>query len=456
LIRTIEVLLVILIIAGAYIAVSSFAVLPSPRQVSPVNLRRLSLTTIQVLDSNFDLSEAVFEVNNASLWSQVQVALSASLPPNVVYNMTVYEVGSGETGGQFYSPVKSISNAETLGITSDASSYFATSSNVTFKVTPEKIGESSGGGTLYILNCSDASGWWITGYTAQSLADDLYKMLAPYFSKTIMVQNTAQLRQLLDNQTISGLPGEKVQNAVVINTLGESAPMPQEYYQGQSRANEGYDPNAPKGSGYDYGYARYCYTLGQKTRLYNWTWASIVGYPFYYVSNTGALSASQNGWGLYGMQMTAAGGSRAFLQGLDKQSYKYNATVITDSADRQVSLKQTAIESCNYYGIYPSSNQTSTRAIADNIRPNYNLTIGLNIFNPIGGYNPGTIYNHVSAGSSNITGSLLALGLTRTPDVRVPALSLLSYYHPRLYSSEYTASGTSRVIVLQLGLAGGI
>jgi hypothetical protein len=252
LIRTIEVLLVILIIAGAYIAVSSFAVLPSPRQVSPVNLRRLSLTTIQVLDSNFDLSTAVFDVNNSGLWSQVQVALSASLPPNVVYNMTVYEVGSGETGGQFYSPVKSISNAESLGINSDASSYFATSSNVTFKVTPEKIGESSGGGTLYILNCSDASGWWITGYTAQSLADDLYKMLAPYFSKTIMVQNTQELGQLLNG---TPLQGEKIQNAVVINTFGETVPIPTSY-----------------ASQYSSDYSRYSYLLGQKVRTYNWTW----------------------------------------------------------------------------------------------------------------------------------------------------------------------------------------
>ena len=37
-------------------------------------------------------------------------------------------------------------------------------------------------------------------------------------------------------------------------------------------------------------YARYPYLLGQKVRTYNWTWASIVGYPLYYVSNTGYFS----------------------------------------------------------------------------------------------------------------------------------------------------------------------
>jgi hypothetical protein len=110
------------------------------------------------------------------------------------------------------------------------------------------------------------------------------------------------------------------------------------------------------------------------------------------------------------------------------------------------------LEACNYYGIYPSQSQTSTRAISGTIQTTYHLSIGVNVLNPISGYYPGTLYTH---GTTTISGSLLALGLTRTPDVRITALSLLSYYHPRVYASEYTASGTSRLVVLQLGLAGG-
>jgi len=265
-----------------------------------------------------------------------------------------------------------------------------------------------------------------------------------------MVQNTAQLRQLLDGQKLSGSPSESVQNAIVINTFGECVPMPSEYHQGQARESEGYNGSVA------YPYTRYCYTLGQKTRVYNWTWASIVGYPFYYVSNTGVFANEQNGWGIYGMRMTYQGGARAFLQGLDNQRYHYTESAVTDSASRQVTLTQAAIDSCNYYGIYPSSYQTSTRALADSIRQSYNLTIGMNIFNPKDGYNPGTIYNHVFRGTSTITGSLMALGLTRTPDIRLTGVGLLSYYHPRLYRSEYTAYGTSRLVVLQLGLVGGV
>jgi hypothetical protein len=434
--RTIEVLIVIIIITGAFIGVSFFAVLPGPREVSPVNLRRLSFTTLQVLDSDYGLSTAAFDIENVTLWSDVQIALAASLPANVVYNLTVYEVGSSADGAELYNNLITISNTDSLGTTSDASSYLAASSNVTFNVIPEKIGEDSGEGTLYILNCSDANGWWITGYTAQSLAEDLYKLLSPYFVNTVMVQNTAELGQILGG---TPLEGETLENAVIINTCGEAVPIPTAY------CTSPYSDNS---------YARYSYFLGQKVNEYNWTWASIVGYPFYYVSNTAAFSGTQNSWGIYGMVCTAGSGSIAFLRGLDNQAYSTSGSAVTDSADRQATLTEEAIEACNYYGIYPSIYQTSTRALSNSILATYNLEVGLQIFNPVGNYNPGTIYNHVSSGSSTVTGSFLALGLTRTPDIRLTGIGLLSYYQPRLYRSEYTSYGTSRLVILQLGLVG--
>jgi hypothetical protein len=449
--RTVEILIVIIILTGAFMASTYYAVLPWPREVSPMNLRRLSLTSLQTLDSSYDLSRAAFDSDNATLWENLHIALSASLPPNIIYNLTVYDVNGEENGATLYSPLRTISNAESLGATSDTSSYLVASSNVTFDVTPEKIGEANGGSgiTLYILNCSDANGWWITGYTAQSLAGDLYRLLSPYFVKTVMVQNTTQLRQLIDGQKISNSSQESVQNAVIINNFGECVPMPREYYQGQSRESQGYDSSA------SYPYVRYCYTLGQKTREFNWTWCSIVGYPFYYVSNTGVFTSEQNGWGVYGMRMTSQGGIRAFLQGLDNQAYTYdNSGIISDVG--VVSLTSETVNYCNYYGIYPSSYQTSTRALSTSIQSSYHLSVGFEVFNPVGNYVPGAVYNHVAVGSTNSTGSLLAVGLTRTPDIRLTEISLLSYYKPRLYASDYTAGGTSRLVVLQLGLVGGI
>jgi len=134
--RTIEILLVIIIITGAFIISSLFAVLPSPRQVSPMNLPRLALTTLQTLDGDYDLSATVFKANNDPAWAQLQIALSACLPPNLVYNLTVYEIQSGT---QLYTPIRYFSNAENLGVSSESASYLTASSNVTFDVTPEKI-----------------------------------------------------------------------------------------------------------------------------------------------------------------------------------------------------------------------------------------------------------------------------------------------------------------------------
>jgi len=453
--RTIEVFLVILIMTAAFIISSFFAVLPQPRQVSPLNLRRLALTTLETLDVDYDLSGTAFKSPDDLSWGQLQIALSACLPPNIVYNLTVYEVLSG--GTQLYLPIHSISNAESLGVSSDASSYLVASSNVTFSVTPEKIGQRGGGGTLYILNCSDANGWWITGYTAQSLAQDLYKLLSPYYKTTIMVQNTTQLAKILNGTSIQG---ETLRNATLINTVGEAVPIPSGYY-------------ASSGVGYDTvhsSYARYCYVLGQKVQQYNWTWVSIVGYPLYYVSNTGLFTGpnDQNTWGIFGMKLVGPAGLNAFLDGLDNKGYgvwwwdsyyhvwKYDDDWITGEPGG-VYLSSEALYYCNYYGIYPSPYQTATRALPDSILDTYNLPESsvTYIFNEVNDRLPGAVLRHITEGDNKITGSLFALGLTRTPDIRLTALGLLCAFKPRLYRSEYTASGTSRLVVLQLGQVGG-
>jgi hypothetical protein len=434
--RTIEVLIVVIIITGAFIGSSFFAVLPWPRQISPMNLRRVSLTTLQMLDSNYGLSQAAFETDNSELWGALQIALEASLPPNIIYNLTVYEVTGEST--QLYSYIASMSNAENLGASSEASMYMVTSSNVTFNVIPEKIGYLEGGGTLYILNCSDAAGWWVTGYTAQSLAQDLYNLLSPYFSKTVMVQSTTELGSILDGNS---LQGETLQDAVVINTCGEAVPIPSNYADTYSQGN----------------YAEYFYQLGKRVFEYNWTWTSIVGWPFYYVSNTNKFSSYNNGWGIFGMRQTGNSGLNAFLQGIDNRSSYVQGSSSTSNPG-VVYLSSKAIESCNYYGIYPSPYQTSTRALPVSITTTYNLDVTTYVFNQVADSIPAAIYRHkiVESGITQYQGGFYAIGLTRTPDIRLTALGLLADYQPRLYRAEYNARGTSRILVLQLGLIGGV
>lgn len=443
--RTVEVLIVIIIITGAFIASSQFAMLPWPRQVSPLNLRRLALTTLQLLDSNYDLSYAAFDVDNETLWAELHMALSAALPPNVLYNLTIYDIANyTQQGATLYNSLKSVSNAENLGVTSDVSSYLVASSNVTFNVTPEKIGEHSGG-TLYILNCSDANGWWTTGYTHSSLAVDLYRMLSPFFMHTIFVQNTSQLEQLLNGTEIADEP---LQNAVVINTFGEAVPIPDGYY---SSIGVGYD--STQGS-----YALYCYTLGQRVLQYNWTWVSIVGYPLYYVANTAKFLNDQNGWGIYGMKQVGPAALNAFLQGLDNQTYTFSPTSITGNHSSVIYLTPQTVENCNYYGIYPAFYQAAPRSLPTSILSTYHLNTTTKIFDTIDSWNPGAVYRHETTvnGTKIFQGGFLALGVTRTPDIRLTALGLLGDYKPRTYASDYTGYGTSRLVVLQLGLLGGV
>ncbi|MEM2967839.1 MAG: hypothetical protein QXJ76_00830, partial [Candidatus Bathyarchaeia archaeon] len=205
---------------------------------------------------------------------------------------------------------------------------------------------------------------------------------------------------------------------------------------------------------------RYAHTLGKRVLEYNWTWVSIVGYPFYYVSNTVLLNSSQNSWGIYGMKMIGTDGSggpsglTAFLQGLDNQTYSYSASSITGSPG-VVYLSDKVLEMSNYYGIYPAPYQTSTRALPTSILSTYHLNVTTYVFNTAGNYIPAAVYRHIS-GSGTYRGAFYAIGLTRTPDIRIAALGILADYKPRLYRSEYTAYGTSRLVVLQLGLVGGV
>jgi len=436
--RTVEAILVIVILASAFVIGSFFAVLPSPRQVSSLNLQQLALTTLQTFDQNNELNQIVFKNNLDASWGYLQTALTASLPANVLYNFTVYNM----TNAGQYQLLHSFSNTRTgLGTGSEAASIIVPSSNVTFSFTPQKIPR-----TLYILNCSDANGWWITGYTAQTLASNLQSMLSPYFNRTVMVQNTAQLGQILNGST---LQGEAVKNATVINPFGEAVPIPKGYYN-----KTGYDKT-------DQSYANYTYTLGLRVNAYNWTWVSIVGYPFYYATNTGIMpfKATNNTWGIYGMQMIGQAGVNGFLEGLAGQGYKYNPNKIIGPTFI-AQFTSNAFYYSNYYGIHPSPTQTSTRALNASIIGNYSLSVlpnsyVFNVYND-GHHNwiAGATYSHVGSGNK-IHGSFTAIGLTRIPDIRITALALLMYYQPALSPSMPTASSSTRLVVLQLGLQGG-
>ena len=426
--RTVEVLFVIVILLSAFVITSQFAVLPSPRDAFGTNLRELSQSTLDTLDRQGTLSRTVFS-NSQDDWANLQKALSASLPPNIVYNLTVYDIV--ESGGVVtYQVANSISDAS-LGTNSDSASLLVASPDVTYTKDIEKIGNRTGQEiTLYILNCEDANGWWITGYTGQSLAADFYNLLSPYFETTILVNSTTQFNLLLQN---SDAFGGDIQNAVVINTFGEAIPIP-----------------SALASTYASDYSQYCYFLGQKVNTYNWTWVSIVGYPLYYVSNTGSFTGpNDHAWGIYGMKQVGPAGLNAFIRGLTGET-----SVGSDIMKpvNVVYLSSEAIEFCNYYGVYPSPHQTSSRALNKNILVDDCGLIATELFvrsSADPNYVPAATYTNIDGGA------LTAIGLTRTPDVRIAALAILMYYHPNVYRSNFGDRETSRLVTLQLGQQGG-
>jgi hypothetical protein len=434
--RTVEVLFVIIILLSAFLITTYFAVLPSPSQAFGTNLRELSQSTLETLDAYGILSATVFKDPNDPSWGDLQKALSASLPPNIVYNLSVYDLSATE-GVVTYHLEHSISDSS-FGVESSATSLLVASSNVTFTEDPQKIGESTGQNiTLYILNCSDANGWWITGYTGQSLATDVYNLLSPYFTTTVLLNSTTNLQLLLENSP--ALEGT-IENAVVVNTFGEAVPIPYDYCLGGTHQDDGYSGGS---------YAKYFHTLGSLTRQHNWTWVSIVGYPFYYVTNTNYFDFAQNGYGIYGMEDVQTAGVNAFLQGLDGRSYSYNTTG-TASEVGVVQFTSEALERCNYYGIYPSPYQTASRALTQSIESTYNLDRFAPVFELKDSRIAAATFRHQDG-----SGALTAIGLTRIPDIRITALAILMYYNPTVYKSEFAVSGTSRLVTLQLGQQGG-
>ncbi|MCJ7635161.1 hypothetical protein MUP77_22560 [Candidatus Bathyarchaeota archaeon] len=438
--RTLETLFVVVMVLTSIFGIIHYINIPSPRITSSTGLEDLAASTIRSLDENSFLTNTVFSHDDVA-WAKLKNSIDSSLSSNIMYKLSVYSIETSLTGEIRYYLTNSLYNFEgDLPTGSEIASITVTSPNVTYSITPEKIGARSGKEiTLYVLNCGDANGWWTTGYSAQSLATDVCRIMSPYFKTSILVNSTAQLGKILKNQTITSITDERIKDAVIVNTFGEAVPIPSEM------TNSSF-------------YTKYPWYIGQKVNAYNWTWASIVGYPLYYVTNTEAFKNTDNTWGIYGMEYVGPAGLNGFLQGLDGTNYVDNDNWITVSPG-VVNFSASAKGMSNFYGIFPESYQTATRALPNATLANYHIYSNqeTNIFEPqqIGGktYISGATHSHWE--NNSIHGSFTAIGMARTPDIRITILGLLMFYSPNIYRSDFGASGTSRLIVLQLGQVGG-
>ena len=155
-----------------------------------------------------------------------------------------------------------------------------------------------------------------------------------------------------------------------------------------------------------------------------------------------------------GIKKVGPAGLNAFLQGLDNKTYTYNTSWLTKDITEEynvlVHFTADAYYRSNYYGIYPSPYQSASRALPEWLENSYHLTIEADVFEPVNGYHAAATFKH------NSGGALVAIGLTRTPDIRIAALALLMYYRPVIYKETFTAPGKSRLVILQLGEMGGV
>ena len=124
-----------------------------------------------------------------------------------------------------------------------------------------------------IINCSDADGWWVDTKKIVEAIAKLRKL--GYQIDMLIINDTDQLANFIENP--SNFEGRDWSNSIVINAHGEVVPIPLSYI-------PSYDPTTSECGSPDWvdWYRNISYAISN----YRLVWVSVVGYPFYYVSNT--------------------------------------------------------------------------------------------------------------------------------------------------------------------------
>jgi len=420
-VRVVEVLLTITLAISMIILMAYVSPLPESRLYSSPPLKNLGMSILRVLDERGYLSYFVYEER----WDLLEKELNLLIPPNIAYNLTVY-MYSKEA---LESPPAGVTKAENLILTvrgsasnyekpprrwAETVTYYLSPKNISFKVLPEPINM-----TCYIIACDDAPGWWITGYTPSTMAQSLYQYLEPYFTRVVIVTSTDMLYQELFNP--------RPKNVTIVNCHGEVIPIPRQYVSGAP----------PSGSPQWIKYLRH---IREGIIQDGWIWISIVGYPFYYVSNR--AYTSWKAWGVTGLYHIGCRGL---------------STIIRDNPNDGtwrckdvglVYLTDKGFETMNTYGIQIPPYQSSSRALSRSWVEAGGWNVAIQIFYEEQGYLPVSV---LTKGE----GAFIQVGLTRTPDIRVSVIALLSYLRPSLSELLENAIVGLRVLVLKMAYIGG-
>ena len=118
-----------------------------------------------------------------------------------------------------------------------------------------------------VINCSDAESWWVN---VSQIVDIIEHTLSRYYYvKMIIINSTEQLYRFIENP--SNFSGENWDGAIVIDAHGEVVPIPSQFINGTT-----------------VNWKAWYSQIVKAIEGHGLVWVSVVGYPFYYVSNTGA------------------------------------------------------------------------------------------------------------------------------------------------------------------------
>ena len=437
--RMVEALFVVVLVSGSLLGVINYTTIPSPKESSSKGLEDTALTILRSLDENNKLTRAAFS-STQSDHAEIQKALDATLPPNMVYNMSVVRLDL-DLNKLDYNTTWSVSNFKGTPPTgSKTVTYAVTSPKVTVDAVRGKISVGGIPITLYILNCTDAYSWFPAEGSVSSISKDVYDILSPWFETTVMINSTAQLRDLVSKNIGDPpiKPGSRLANAVVVNPLGGTYPAPL-----------GVDLNDPDGVLRDG-----AWQLGKAAYRMNWTYTCYVGYPQEYVSS------SNNG--LQGLSMMERRLLDAFLTGLDNRD-SFSGKEWRYKEDEKASWTQTAKQIYTTYGVYPGLNQPDIFVLGKDMESEFHLYINdTAVFEQTDKGYPGAIYIHyvdsdkdnVRDPSEQVRGAFFSLCLPQIPDKRISAIGILQYYRPKIYRTPFTENDTIRFVTLTLAQLG--
>lgn len=439
--RMVEAMFVVVIISGSLLGVINYTTIPSPKESSSKGLEDTALTLLRSLDEDNTLTRTAFSTESND-HVEIQKALDASLSPNMVYNMSVVRLDLS-TNKLVYNTTWSISNFKGSPPTGAKTvTYAVTSPKVTVDAIRDKISVGGIPITLYILNCTDAYTWFPAQGTVSSISKDVYDILSPWFETTVMVNNTAQLRQLVALNATNANPlssGVGFVNAVVVNPLGGTYPTPL-----------GVDLSDPGGL-----VIQYSWELGKAAYRLNWTYLCYVGYPQDYVAGVNN--------GLKGLSMMERKVLDAFLCGLDNRDVPSTGKEWRYKEDLPASWTSTAKQIYTTYGVYPGLNQPDVFVLGKDMESEFHLYLNdTAVFEQSAKGYPGAIYIHyIDANGNDVKdsteqhrGAFFSLCLPQIPDKRISAIGILQYYRPKIYRTAFTENDTIRFVSLTLAQLG--